>query len=73
MGEEVFKKDIIKALRKNRRELTAIIDGLKQLDETDDRRLNRVLAQEIVLTLFEFVDTLASTEIDIHNFMKGRG
>jgi len=73
MGEETFKKDIIKALRKNRRELTAIIDGLKQLDETDDKRLNRVLAQDIVLTLFEFIDTLARNEIDIHNFMKRRG
>lgn len=73
MGEEITKQDIIKALRKNRRELTAIIDGLTQLDEIDDRRLNRILTQEIVLTLFEFIDTLASTEIDIHNFMYRRG
>ena len=73
MGEEINKKEIIKALMKHRRELTSIIDGLKQLDETDDRRFNRILAQGIVFTLFEFIDTLVNTEIDIHNFMKGRG
>jgi len=73
MGEETNKKSIIKALRKNRRELTTIIDGFKALDETDDERLNRVLAQGIVLTLFEFIDTLVINEIDIHNFIKRRG
>ena len=73
MSGEILKQDIIKALKKNRRELTSIIDGLRQLDETDDRRLNRIIAQEIVLTLFKFIDTLTSTEIDIHNFMKRRG
>lgn len=73
MDEEIFKKDIIKALRKNRRELTAIINGLTQLDEIDNRRLNRILTNKIVFTLFEFIDTLANTEIDIHNFMKRRG
>lgn len=73
MGEEVNKKNIIKALRKNRRELTAIIDGLTQLDEIDDVRLNRILAQKVVFTLFEFVDDFVSTEIDIHNFMQRRG
>ncbi len=73
MEEEVTKKDIIKALRQNRRELTSIIDGLTQLDETDDGRLNRVLTQSIVLTLFEFIDNLVDTEIDIHNYMKRRG
>jgi len=73
MSEEITKQDIIKALKKHRRELTAIIDGFKQLDETDDRRLNRIIAQKIVLTLFEFIDTLVNTEINIHNFMKRRG
>lgn len=71
--EEPAKKDIIKSLRKHRAELTAIINGLKNLDETDDPRLNRILAQGIVLTLFELVDTLVNTEINIHNFMKRRG
>jgi len=73
MSGEILKQDIVKALKTNRRELTSIIDGLRQLDETDDRRLNRIIAQEIVLTLFKFIDTLTSTEIDIHNFMKRRG
>ena len=73
MGEEVSKQDIIKALKKHRREITTIIDGFKQLDETDNRRLNRIIAQGVVFTLFEFVDTLVNTEIDIHNFMKRRG
>jgi len=67
------KQKIIKALRKHRREITNIIDGFVQLDETDDRKFNRVLANEIVFTLFGFIDTLVNTEIDIHNFMKGRG
>ena len=73
MDEEVTKQDIIKALRKHRRDITAIIDGFTALDETSDRRLNRILAQGVVITLFEFVDTLSSTTIDIHNFMKRRG
>jgi len=70
---EESKQEIIKSLRKHRGELLNIINGLKQLDETDDRRLNRILAQEIVITLFEFIDTLVNTEIDIHNYMKRRG
>ena len=71
--KEITKDDIIKALRKHRREITALIDAFKALDETDDRRFNRVLAQGIVFTLFEFVDNLVGTEIDIHNFMRRRG
>jgi len=70
---EESKQEIIKSLRNHRGELLDIINGLKQLDETDDRRLNRILAQEIVITLFEFIDTLVNTEIDIHNYMKRRG
>jgi len=70
---EESKQEIIKSLRKHRGELLNIINGLKQLDDTDDRRLNRILAQEIVITLFEFIDTLVNTEIDIHNYMKRRG
>jgi len=70
---EESKQEIIKSLRNHRGELLNIINGLKQLDETDDRRLNRILAQEIVITLFEFIDTLVNTEIDIHNYMKRRG
>lgn len=73
MEEEITKQDILKALRRHRRELTYVIDGLTQLDETDDRSLNRVLAQQIVITLFEFVDGFVETEIDIHNFMRRRG
>ena len=73
MDEGITKQDIIKALKKHRRELTTIIGGFKQLDETDNRSLNRVVAQEIVFTLFEFIDTLVNTEIDIHNYMKRRG
>ena len=70
---EESKQEIIKSLKKHRGELLNIINGLKQLDDTDDRRLNRILAQEIVITLFEFIDTLVNTEIDIHNYMKRRG
>jgi len=73
MSEEINKQDIIKALEKHREELTSIIDGFKQLDETDDRSFNRVVVQEIIFTLFEFVDTFVSTEINIHNFMQRRG
>jgi len=73
MGEEITKQDIIKALKKHRREITSIINGLEQLDETDDRSFNRVVVQKIIFTLFEFVDTFVGTEINIHNFMKRRG
>ena len=73
MGEEITKQDITKALKKHRRELTAVIEGFKHLDETDDGRLNRILVQKIVLTLFNFIDTFVYTEIDIYNFMKRRG
>ena len=73
MEDETTKQDIIKALKKHRGKLTAIINGFEQLDETDDRRLNRIVTQNIVFTLFEFIDTLINTNIDIHNFMKRRG
>ena len=73
MSEEINKQDIIKALEKHREEITSIIDGFEHLDETDDRSFNRVVVQEIIFTLFEFVDTFVSTEINIHNFMKRRG
>ena len=73
MGEETTKQDIIKALKKHRRGLTSIINNLKLLDETDDGRINRILAQDVVITLFEFVDGFVSTEIEVHNFMKRRG
>ena len=73
MSEEVNKQDLIKALKKHREEITSIIDGFEQLDETDDRSFNRVLVQEIMFTLFEFIDTFVSTEINIHNYMKRRG
>ena len=73
MSEEINKQDIIKALKKHRKEITSIIDNFKQLDETDDRSFNRVVAQEIVFTLFGFIDTFVSTEINIHNYMKRRG
>ena len=73
IGEETTKQEIIKALKKHRRGLTSVINNLKALDETDDRRINRIIAQNVVLTLFEFIDGFVSTEIDIHNFMKRRG
>jgi len=73
MSEEISKQDIIKALEKHREDLATIIDGFKELDKTNDRSFNRVVAQEIVFTLFEFIDTFVSTEINIHNYMKRRG
>lgn len=72
-SEEITKQDILKALRKHRREFTTLINGFTRLDETEDRRLNRIVAMGLILTLFEFVDAFVNTEIDIHNFMKRRG
>ena len=73
MEEEITKQDIIKALKKHRRGLTTVINSLQQLDETDDKRMNRILANRVVIYLFEFIDSFIPTEIDIHNFMKRRG
>jgi len=73
MSDGNAKKDIIKALEKHRDEITEIIEGFEGLDESDDGRLNRILAQGIVITVFEFVDGFVNTEINIHNFMRGRG
>lgn len=71
--EKVTKQDIIKSLKKHRRDLAIIINGFEQLDETNNSGLNRVLVRKIVLTLFELVDAMVDTEVNIHNFMKRRG
>lgn len=71
--EEPTKQDILKALRKHRRQLTAVINSLGQLDEIDNRGLNRVLTNQVIFGLFTFIDGFTDTEIDIHNFMYRRG
>lgn len=73
LEEELTKEDIIKSLKKCRREITTVINGLASLDKTDDRGLNRVLVQGIVFTLSSCFNNLANAEIDLHNFMKRRG
>lgn len=66
------KEEILKALKKHKRSLTVIINRLEDLDKTDDLLLNRMLVHDLTFTMFELMDTLVNTEIDIYNYMKNR-
>lgn len=72
MGKE-SKKGIIKDLKRHRRDMLKIMNGLKVLDETDNGRVNRNLVNQITFTLFDLVDGLVDTNVDIYNFLYRRG
>lgn len=66
------KDDIIEELQKHKKQVVSLILGFEALDKTEDKMLNRLLVNNIAITLFELIDTLVNTEIDIYNYMQDR-
>ena len=66
------KDKILKSLKNHEKQVVAIVNGFEALDKTEDRRLNRLIVNNITMTLFELLDTLVNTEVDIYNYMQGR-
>lgn len=64
--------DIIKALRKDKERIDKIIDGLESLN-TDDSTIKRHAQNQVVFTVFEFMDNIGKIEVEIYNYLKRRG
>ncbi len=65
------KEQIVLDLSVVRDNLASVMENLDRLD-SGDRREERLSTTSVVFTMFELMDKLASTEIRIYNFLKGR-
>jgi Zn-dependent oligopeptidase len=70
--EEVTKEGIVKSIQSHQKQLSDILEGLDKLDSTDDKRTNRIIVQNIMFTMYEFIDSIVNTENDIYSFLKRR-
>ena len=70
--EEVTKEGVVKSLKLHQKQLSNILEGLEKLDSTDDKRTNRAIVQNIMFTMYEFIDSIVTTENDIYNYLKRR-
>lgn len=67
------KQEIMDELERHKKQVVALINGFEALDKSDDKLLNRLIVNNIAMTLFELIDSLVNTEIDIYNYMHRRG
>ncbi len=65
------KEQIVFDLSVVRDNLASVMECLDRLD-SGDKREERLSTTSIVFTMSEIIDTLASTEIRIYNFLKRR-
>jgi Zn-dependent oligopeptidase len=70
--EEVTKEGIVKSIQSHQKQLSDILEGLDKLDSTDDKRTNKIIVQNIMFTMYEFIDSVVNTENDIYSFLKRR-
>ena len=67
------KREILEELEKHKKQVVALINSFEALDKSDDKLLNRLMVNNIAITLFELIDSLVNTEIDIYNYLHRRG
>jgi len=70
--EDITKEGITKSINSHQRQLAEILAGLEKLDGTNDNRTNRIIVQNIMFTMYEFIDSIVNTENDIYSFLKRR-
>ncbi len=63
------KQEIQKALTENVERLNEIMTALDQLD-CQDAKTVRLARNRVVITLFELVDSIGNTEVDIYNYLR---
>lgn len=66
------KKEIIQALHRNRQQLGRIVANLNALDSADGQE-ERDIVMRITYTMFELMDSIGNTEVDLYNYLKRRG
>jgi len=64
------KKQIVDECTKCINDINTIIDSIELVD-SNDGRIARLSRNKVVYTLFELMDRMADTEIDIYNYLKG--
>lgn len=64
------KQHIIDECNKNINDINVIINNLDTVDNSE-ARVSRLSRNKIVFTLFELMDRMSNTEIDIYNYLKG--
>ena len=67
------KQKILKSLETHKKQVVALVNGFEALDKSDDKLLNRLIVNNVAITLFELIDSLVNTEIDIYNYLHRRG
>ncbi len=61
------KKDIVHRLEEDKKRIQKIIIGFEGLD-TDSREAKNI----IIFGLYELIDSITNTEIDVYNYFYGR-
>jgi len=64
------KKQIIDKCTKSINDLNIIIDNINDVDSSESR-IARLSRNKLVFTLFELMDRMSDTEIEIYNYLKG--
>uniref|UniRef100_A0A6M3LAG2 Uncharacterized protein n=1 Tax=viral metagenome TaxID=1070528 RepID=A0A6M3LAG2_9ZZZZ len=67
------KQEILNSLEIHKKQVVSLINAFEALDKSDDKLLNRLIVNNIAITLFELIDTLVNTEIDTYNYLHRRG